>query len=102
MEKNRDLYRRYFKVWIGSAVVCVILGSIIGFAASDINPKVLFLLITSIVALPMVVIGIYGLKHNYSNARIWNHIHRGKGAKFINILYLMIYVTICLFFLAKD
>ena len=99
MEKNAELYQRYFWVWIKSIIVCIFAASITGVVLSDINEKFLVPLTVGIAFCPLFVVGVYGLKRGYSIAHWWNNIYRGTGAVLVNILFLMIYVIILFIFL---
>jgi len=101
MEKNRELYQRYFKIWVISIAACAVLAFFAGYMLSGINPNHLIPLLAAILLLPIIFVSADGLKKRYSPAPVWNHIYRGTVAVVINSLYIVIYVVILSFFLTR-
>ena len=102
MENNREFYHRFFWIWIVSIFVCVVIGSIAGYALNDMNSNLLVPLIAGIVFLPIFVVGVYGLKSGYSIGHRWNHIYKGRIAHLTNALFIVIYILIMLFVFIRE
>ena len=102
MERNRELYQRFGRIWILSIFICFVIASITGSILSDLEPNLLVPLIAGILLLPLIVIGIYGLKRGYSAGHWWNHIYQGGVALFVNALWIALYILIMIIVVSKS
>jgi hypothetical protein len=88
---NPRKYYRYFLIWISAVVMCFLLSSAGVFLAGILEDKYVSIAIITIIFLPLLIIGIYGLIAKYSISGKWKHIYYGPISVIISIIWIVIY-----------
>ena len=88
---NKQLYYKYFKLWIYSVIIsftlCMILLLLNRMQSIDISPS----LIVGVLLLPLVIVSIYGILKNYTITYTAGYIREGITSKYINFILLVLY-----------
>jgi hypothetical protein len=97
-EYNKTLYWRYLSVWLLGMLACVPFAALFAIVFRQLGDCPFIMPVTiSIVFLPLVIVGTYGIKMGYGLVGPLHVIVRGKIAVVFNSIMIILYSVIVIF-----
>jgi len=91
MIQDKQLYWKYWKVWIFGGIISFTASSLIGYLLNNSDPNLIVPITLTIFLFPILLCGILGIRWGYFPSRKIGHIHHGNKAIMFNGLFIFLY-----------
>lgn len=96
MEEDRSRYWKQFKVWIFGIIISFPTAGVLGYLFRDRDENLMLPILAGILFLPLIFMGLYGLRHGYCMSYRYGYIYTRSTSVTWNIILIILYFGILL------